>query len=211
MKRSRSRRGHRAALAIAAIAVSGLLSIGVGASAARTDTQSDTTTISMLITVNSKPGWDVIIPNFERAYPNIRVDITYAPDNTTLYQLETTELAAGNATDVLTTSPGCGTAIAICKLAKAGYLAGMPNKPWAKRTRSTSLVTAYGKLRPEAVRLHTAGGAVRHLHERHHVQAAWAEDPADVLAAPRRLPEGEGRRNGRRGPRRGNLDDSLRP
>ena len=31
---------------------------------------------------------------------------------------------------------------------------------------------------------------------------ARAEDPADVLAAPRRLPEGEGRRNGRRAPRR---------
>ena len=148
MERSRSRMGHRAALAIAALAVSGLLSIGVGASAARTDAQSDTTTISMLITVNSKPGWDVLIPNFQRAYPNIRVDITYAPNNTVLVQLETTELAAGNAPDVLATNPGCGTPIAICVLAKAGYLAGMPNKPWAKRTRSTSLVTAYGKYGP---------------------------------------------------------------
>jgi raffinose/stachyose/melibiose transport system substrate-binding protein len=148
MERSRLRLGHRAALALAAIAVSGLLTIGVGASAARTDAQSDTVTISMLITVNSKPAWEVLIPNFERAYPNLRVDITYVASNTVLYQLETTELAAGNASDVLATTPGCGTPIAICTLAKAGYLAGMPNKPWAKRTRSKSLVTAYGKYGP---------------------------------------------------------------
>jgi raffinose/stachyose/melibiose transport system substrate-binding protein len=145
MERSRLRLGHRAALALAAIAVSGLLTIGVGASAARTDAQSDTTTISMLITANSKPAWEVLIPNFERAYPNLRVDITYVASNTVLYQLETTELAAGNASDVLATTPGCGTPIAICTLAKAGYLAGMPNKPWAKRTRSVPLVLSYGK------------------------------------------------------------------
>jgi raffinose/stachyose/melibiose transport system substrate-binding protein len=145
MERSRLRLGHRAALALAAIAVSGLLTIGVGASAARTDAQSDTVTISMLITVNSKPAWEVLIPNFERAYPNLRVDITYVASNTVLYQLETTELAAGNASDVLATTPGCGTPIAICTLAKAGYLAGMPNKPWAKRTRSVPLVLSYGK------------------------------------------------------------------
>ena len=145
MERSRWFRGHRVDLAISALAVSGLLSIGVGASAARTDAQSDTLTISMLITVNSKPAWDVLIPSFERAYPNLRVDITYAKDNTTLYQLETTELAGGNAPDILTASPGCGTPIAICTLAKAGYLAGMPNKPWAKKTRAVPLVTGYAK------------------------------------------------------------------
>jgi raffinose/stachyose/melibiose transport system substrate-binding protein len=147
MKRTRSRKRFGVARAIATLAVSGLLTSGVGASAgaARTDTRSDTVSISMLTTVNSKPGWDVLIRNFELAYPDLRLDITYVATNTALYQLETTELAAGNAPDILATTPGCGTPIAICALAKAGYLAGMPNKPWAKRTRSVPLVLSYGK------------------------------------------------------------------
>ena len=76
MTRSGSRMRYGVPRAIAGLALLGLLTIGVGASAARPVAQSDTVTISMLITINSKPGWDVIIPNFERAYPNIRVDIT---------------------------------------------------------------------------------------------------------------------------------------
>ena len=164
MGRSRSRMGHRAALVIAAVAVSGLLSIGVGAGAARTDSQSDRLKISMLITNNSKPAWEVLIPSFERAYPNLSVDITYAKDNTTLYQLEATELAGGNAPDILTTTPGCGTTIAICTLAKAGYLAGMPNKPWAKKARAVPLVTGYSKYgqrrRPSSSRTTACLGSV---------------------------------------------------
>src|SRR5262249_52334285 len=50
-----------------------------------------------------------------------------------LYQLETTELAAGNAPDVLGTAPGCGQPNSICTLGKAGYLAPMIRKPWVKR------------------------------------------------------------------------------
>jgi raffinose/stachyose/melibiose transport system substrate-binding protein len=145
MRRSGLARCRGVARLIAAFAFLGLLlTIGVGASAAR-PAKSDTVTIGMLITVNSKPGWDAMIANFERAYPNIRIDITYAASSTALYQLETTELAAGNAPDLLATTPGCGTPIAICSLAKAGYLAGMPNKPWAKRTRFVPLVLSYGK------------------------------------------------------------------
>jgi len=142
-----SRWPHGGARLIAALVSFGLLTLVVGAGEAR-PAKSDTVTIGMLITVNSKPGWDAMIANFERAYPNIRVDITYVASTTALYQLETTELAAGNAPELLGTSPGCGTPIAVCVLAKAGYLAGMPNKPWAKRTRSVPQVLAYGKYGP---------------------------------------------------------------
>ena len=121
-----------------------LLALGAAASAAPAK-PSDTVTIGLLITVNSKPGWDLVIPNFERAYPNIKVDVTYAPNNAALYQLELTELAAGNAPELLATNPGCGTPIAICALAKAGHLAPMLNKPWASKNRSLSLLTSYGK------------------------------------------------------------------
>ena len=99
----------------------------------------------MLITVNSKPGWDLVIPNFQRAYPNIKVDVDYEPNNAALYQVQLTRLAAGNAPELLTTNPGCGTPIAICALGKAGHLGAMLKKPWASKTRSPSLLTSYSK------------------------------------------------------------------
>jgi raffinose/stachyose/melibiose transport system substrate-binding protein len=89
-------------------------------------------TISMLVASTTKQSFDVLIPNFERKYPNITVIATYAPTNTPIVQLETTELAAGNAPDILATSPGCGSLTSICVLAKAGDLAPMIKAPWTR-------------------------------------------------------------------------------
>jgi raffinose/stachyose/melibiose transport system substrate-binding protein len=89
-------------------------------------------TVTALLSTTGQPSWTAVIQNFERAHPEITIDATYAPTAATVYQLETTELAAGNAPDILTTYPGCGTPVSICKLAKAGYLAPMIGKAWAK-------------------------------------------------------------------------------
>jgi len=129
---------------IVAVALLGMLAFGAAASAAPAK-RSDTITIGMLMIVNTKPGWDLVIPNFERAYPNIKVDVTYEPAIAALYQVELTQLAAGNAPELLTTNHGCGTPIAICTLAKAGHLAPMLNKQWARRNRAPSVLTSYGK------------------------------------------------------------------
>ena len=43
----------------------------IGASGAR-PAKSDAVTINMLITTSTQPGWQVLIPNFERVYPNSR-------------------------------------------------------------------------------------------------------------------------------------------
>jgi raffinose/stachyose/melibiose transport system substrate-binding protein len=115
--------------------------LGVGASEAR-PTGNDHLTITMLVGA-TQPEFEVLIPNFERVYPNITVDSTYASSQMALYQLETTELAAGNAPDVLQTAPGCGTPISICVLAKAGYLAPMIKAPWTRW--SLPLVTSLSK------------------------------------------------------------------
>ena len=120
-----------------------MLALGAGSAAAPAK-RAHTVTISMLRIVNSKPAWDALIPNFERAYPNIKIAVTYTPSNTSMYELETTELAAGNAPDILSTDPGCGTPVAVCVLGKAGYLAPMVDKPWAKK-RSLPLVTSKNK------------------------------------------------------------------
>jgi raffinose/stachyose/melibiose transport system substrate-binding protein len=103
-------------------------------------------TITMLANAVFQPGWDALIANFERAYPNIKVSITYTPTSAIGYQLETTELAAGGGPDILATNPGCGTPISICTLARAGDLAPMVKKPWA--SRSLPLVTSLAKRGP---------------------------------------------------------------
>jgi raffinose/stachyose/melibiose transport system substrate-binding protein len=90
-----------------------------------------------------QPALNVLIPNFERVYPNIRVEVTYTPTSPVLSQLETTELAAGNAPDLMTTNPGCGTVISICVLAKAGDVSPLVNAPWVKW--SLPLVTSSDK------------------------------------------------------------------
>jgi raffinose/stachyose/melibiose transport system substrate-binding protein len=109
-------------------------------------TQGGTVTITMLVNMPPQPGYQVLIPNFERVYPNIKVEATYAPTNADWYQLETTELAAGNAPDLLGTFPGCGTPVSVCVLAKAGHLAPLVREPWLKW--SLPLVTSLGKYGP---------------------------------------------------------------
>lgn len=125
------------------IALIAALSLGIGASAAQPSKASETVTISLLANYVGQPGYQVLIANFERVYPNIKIDATYAASNTTLYQLETTELAAGNGHDFFVTYPGCGTPISVCAVAKAGHLAPMVRKPWTKR--SLPIVTSLDK------------------------------------------------------------------
>ncbi len=99
-------------------------------------------TISMLITTSTQPGWQVLIPNFERVYPNITVNATYTPPGS-ISQLLSTELANGNAPDLVAAGPGCGTATSICELARAGSLSPLVKEPWANR--SLPLVTSVDK------------------------------------------------------------------
>ena len=140
MGRSGSRRLRLLAGSIL-VAASALL--GAGAGHAPLARASDSVSISMLAYGNEQPGLAVLIPNFERVYPNISVDVTYAATTPTLYELETTELASGSAPDLLTTYPGCGEPVSVCELAPAGDLAPLVKEPWA--TRSLPLVTSLSK------------------------------------------------------------------
>jgi ABC-type glycerol-3-phosphate transport system substrate-binding protein len=121
-----------------------LFALAVGAGEAR-PAGSDQVTITMLVNATAQPGYQVLIANFEGAYPNIKVDATFAPAKV-WYQLEATELAAGNAPDLLGTLPGCGTPVSVCVPAKAGDLAPLVEKPWTKW--ALPLVTSLGKYGP---------------------------------------------------------------
>ena len=126
------------------LALAAALTLGAGASEASAEGADNVVTITALLNNTGQPAMDVTIANFERVYPNIKVDATYA-DITVLTQLELTELAAGNAADLLHVSVGCQAGASVCTLAKAGYLAPLVNEPWAKRSRSLPLVTSASK------------------------------------------------------------------
>ncbi len=133
----------RFALTTLAATVLTALSLAVGIAGAGPVARDDTVTISMLALNLEQPAFDVVIPNFERVYPHIKIDVTYAGSSTEIYQLETTELAAGNAPDLLYTIPGCGSPVSVCALAKSNYLAPLVRKPWVKW--SAPLVTSEDK------------------------------------------------------------------
>jgi raffinose/stachyose/melibiose transport system substrate-binding protein len=133
-------RSPRVQLAAIAVATT-VFALGLGASEAR-PAASDKVTISMLALTTYESGWSVLIANFEHWYPNITVNITYGSTAVT-NQLETTELAAGTAPDLLKVDPGCGTPVSVCVLARAGDLAPMIDKPWVKW--SLPLVTSLDK------------------------------------------------------------------
>jgi raffinose/stachyose/melibiose transport system substrate-binding protein len=118
-----------------------VFALGVGASEAR-PARSDQVTLSLLEYVLFKPGFDVLIPNFERVYPNVSVNATYAPTAPVQMQLLVTELAAGSGPDVVGVSGGSSSANSVTPLAKAGYLAPLVRKPWV-RWSLPAIVSAY--------------------------------------------------------------------
>jgi raffinose/stachyose/melibiose transport system substrate-binding protein len=136
--------GRRRVIAVVATVLAVAL-FALGPASETRAASGDHVTITMLAISDQQPAWQVLIPNFERVYPNITVEATYQSTGTTI-SLENIELASGNATDLLETSPGCGTSISVCALAKAGYLAPMVKKPWTKR--SLPIVTSLSKYGP---------------------------------------------------------------
>ena len=90
-------------------------------------------------------AFNILIANFERVYPNITVNASYY-STSAQYSLTTTELASGNAPDLIVSWPGCGQKISICVLAKDGYLAPMIGVPWVRYTsRLTLSESKFGK------------------------------------------------------------------
>ena len=143
----RMRRTHRLSIGVCSVVIVCLM-LAATTSEARPERRGSPVTISLLANYVGQPGYKVVIANFEKAYPDIKIDATYAASNPILYQLLRTELAAGSAPDYFVTYPGCGTPISVCVLAKAGNLASMGHKPWALR-RSVPVATAmdkYGKV-----------------------------------------------------------------
>jgi raffinose/stachyose/melibiose transport system substrate-binding protein len=130
-------RRRRAIAGLAALVLVGVLAIGESGSQARPQ---DNVTIRVFVQQGQKDMFETtLIPAFQRVHPNIKVDMSYGGTGAEINRLITTQLAAGTAPDAFITWPGCGTAISICKLAKAGHLQAMVNKQWALRSNPLTI------------------------------------------------------------------------
>jgi raffinose/stachyose/melibiose transport system substrate-binding protein len=127
-------RGRRL-FATVVIALVAVVSSVVAAALAATPPSQQSGSFSMVMNLALKPGFDILIPNFNRVYPNIKVDPSYLSvgGNTPYMTVVPTELSAGNAPDVLWTIGGKASPIYTQVLAQGGFLAPLDGRPWVKR------------------------------------------------------------------------------
>jgi raffinose/stachyose/melibiose transport system substrate-binding protein len=108
------------------------LLVGAGGASAKPQQQ---VTLKLLAAIQNEQGTDVIIANFQRVYPNIRVEATYV-DSTAYGPLLLTQLQAGNEADIFTGSLGGSSNTSSYPLAAQGRLLDLSGSPWVKRVVS---------------------------------------------------------------------------
>jgi len=127
-----SSKGMRGRLLYAVVAAAAIATLSVGAASA---TRTATTTITIMMQSTGTTPWDVVNANFEKAYPNIKVNMAYVP-TATLPQVLLTQLQAGSGPDLFYGSGGSGGANSILPLAKQGYAADLSGQAWSKKLPS---------------------------------------------------------------------------
>lgn len=121
-------------LLLAGALVVGCCALAAGAASAKTTGASTakSTTVKMLLSTGVRVAFDAIIKNYELAHPSVEIQPTYV-SNTQLGPLLATQLASGNAPDVIYAQTGSGVLNGVIPLARAGDLASLNNRPWVKR------------------------------------------------------------------------------
>src|SRR5438128_969862 len=80
------------------------MAVAVGVSAAQAKS-SETVTLRMMSITSIQQAQEVLIKNFEHAYPNIKIEPTYVV-GTAAFQTLLPQLQAGNAPDIMFVQPG---------------------------------------------------------------------------------------------------------
>jgi raffinose/stachyose/melibiose transport system substrate-binding protein len=115
------------ALAVAATTVA------ASAGTAKHNASGPSGTVSMAMGVTYKPGFDILIPNFNRIYPNITINPTYLVAGAPYTTAVTTEFAAGNGPDLVWNTGGRGGPTSVWPFAGAGYTQPLSGAPWIPR------------------------------------------------------------------------------
>jgi raffinose/stachyose/melibiose transport system substrate-binding protein len=122
------------ALAIAATVASVVATSGPSAASDKANPPSNLRgEFSLVSHTGTQLPFEVLIKNFNVAFPNVKVDAQYLPPGATFSQPLLARINAGNAPDVLFTNPGPGGDVSAYQLGKAGKLLDLSGRPWVTR------------------------------------------------------------------------------
>src|SRR2546423_451363 len=106
----------------------------VGTAASSPPSTSVTGTIKVVVSVAQQRSWNVLIPNFQRVYPNVTVTPTFVSGGSVGQNaLLVPQLQAGTGPDVMIVYPGTGVEPSVSTFSNAGYAKDMSKRPWVKR------------------------------------------------------------------------------
>jgi raffinose/stachyose/melibiose transport system substrate-binding protein len=121
---------RRSLLAVAATAI--LLVTGCSNDSSGGSGSGGSKTLTLMAISDNKPGYDPIVAAFEKEHPGVTVKVTYGTGND-FESIINTQLAGGNAADVLAVQPGIGNLVSVGSLGKKGYLADLSGQSWAAK------------------------------------------------------------------------------
>jgi raffinose/stachyose/melibiose transport system substrate-binding protein len=116
--------------AVLAIVIATALTAGVGVTSART--HAVTLKVAAQSNGQGNPQLQSVFDKFQAKNPDIKIEATYLPIGDTYANTLRTQLRGGNAPDVFYVTPGSGGLQSVLPLAKAGYVADLSSRPWAK-------------------------------------------------------------------------------
>ena len=124
-----------------------ILAASVGASTHRSAGPKVSGTVNFFSELSTDRAWAILVPNFNRVYPDIKVD-RENPASAQRLAVLSTRLQAGNAPDVFMVYAGRASAPSVLEYARAGYLQDLSKRPWAKRLPAwvKPLVSVNGKI-----------------------------------------------------------------
>jgi raffinose/stachyose/melibiose transport system substrate-binding protein len=87
------------------------------------------TNLKLLAGISTKPMFDALVPEFNRAHPDIKVQASFA-QTLQVGSLLSTAVSSGNAPDLVYTMPGSILLNSPIPLAEKGLIADLSNRPW---------------------------------------------------------------------------------
>jgi raffinose/stachyose/melibiose transport system substrate-binding protein len=153
--------GGRWAALIVAVAA-GCAAVVAGSAAARPQASPLSGNLRIVTHVATKASMDALIHNFNIAYPNVKIDITYVPTGPTLTPTVMTMINGGNAPDILFAHPSPSGDVAARPLGEAGKLLDLSKRPFVKRIPKADrgLFFDHGKVYTEPIYKVASGMAV---------------------------------------------------
>jgi raffinose/stachyose/melibiose transport system substrate-binding protein len=152
--------GRWGALALA-VAI-GCAAAAAGGAAARPQASPLSGQLRIVTHAATKASMDALLHNFNIAYPNVKVDITYVPTGPTLTPTVMTMINSGNAPDILFAHPSPSGDVAARPLGRAGKLLDLSKRPFVKRIPKAdrSLFFDKGKVYTEPIYKVASGMAI---------------------------------------------------